>query len=66
MGFAQFLLVSLAILLALPFLISLADFLYSYGGAWTIKVGPNGLRECVFVPGPAFSIFIFALIIVGF
>jgi len=66
MRFAQFLLGALAILLALPFLVLLAFFLYYDGGAWAIKIGPNGLRECVFVPGPAIYIFIFAFILVGF
>jgi len=55
MRFAQFLLVALAILLALPFLVSVAVFLYSYGGAWTIKVGPDGFRECVLFPVPSRS-----------
>ena len=66
MRFAQFLLGALVILMALPFLVPLAIFLYSYGGVTAIKVGPNGLRECVFVPGPALYLFIFALIITGF
>jgi hypothetical protein len=69
MRFAQILLGALAILLALPFLVLLAllvDFIYSYGGVWAIRIGPNGLRECVFVPGPAPYIFIFAIILAGF
>ena len=60
----RFLLVTLAILLALPFLIPLSDFLY--GGAFVLKVGPNG-RECVFVPNITTRIiFIFASILIGF
>jgi hypothetical protein len=66
MRFAQFLLGALAILLALPFLVLLAVFLYYDGGAWAITVRPNGLRECVFVPGPIPIIFIFAFILAGF
>jgi hypothetical protein len=62
MRFAQFLLGALAILLALPFLVLLAVFLYYYDG----KVRPNGLREFVFALGPIPIISSFAFILAGF
>jgi hypothetical protein len=53
MRIAQFLLSALAILLAIPILVLLADFLYYDNGVWALKVGPNGLRECVLFLFPA-------------
>jgi hypothetical protein len=62
MRFAQFLLGALAILLALPFLVLLAVFLYFYD--W--KVGPNHLPEWFFVLGAIPIIFIFTFILARF
>ena len=58
----QFLLGALAILLALPFLVLLAVFLYYDDG----KVRPNGLLEFVSVIGPLPIISSFAFILAGF